>query len=169
MRLSGSVKAFASGAGGAGVSAGGSGVLGAAGAGADASIRSGLLPRENGISLRGFGARSTVRAFRSTSERSARGGGVGDLRSIFGWTNTKRADLRCSSSFRCNSACACCLRSSIALMNGSLGPSRIATRTTRWRLTEMRTTSRGDIGRGMVGVSGRWSSKSKYIRELKRL
>ena len=30
----------------------------------------------------------------------------------------------------------------------------------------MRTTSRGDIGRGMDGVSGRWSSKSKYISGL---
>ena len=30
----------------------------------------------------------------------------------------------------------------------------------------MRTTSRRDMGRGMVGVSGRWSSKSKYISGL---
>src|SRR5688572_27137884 len=50
--------------------------------------------------------------------------------------------------------------------NGSRGPSRTATRNTRWRLTVIRTTSRGDIGRAIVGVSGRWSSKSKYIRGL---
>src|SRR4029450_1078622 len=42
----------------------------------------------------------------------------------------------------------------------------MATRKTRWRLTVMRTTSRDDIGRGMCGVSGRLSSKSKYISGL---
>ncbi len=48
----------------------------------------------------------------------------------------------------------------------NLRPSRIAITSSACRLTVRSTTSRRDIGCAMVGVSGRWSSKSKYIRDL---
>jgi hypothetical protein len=85
-------------------------------------MRSGLLPRAKGMSLVGFSARSTVRAFRSMSDSSARSGGLSAFRSTFGAMNTNRASSRRRSScFLSSSTNSCCRFASQALTNGNCG------------------------------------------------
>ena len=123
-----------SGAGGPVENAGGGSAAGVGCGGAVggvASSRSGELPRENGIGLVGRSARSTVRARRSRSDKSARGDTFGAGTSSFGWTNTNRARSRSRSFWRSSSARSCssiafCRCSMISRTNGRRGPSRIA-------------------------------------------
>ena len=65
-------------------------------------MRSGELPRANGSGLVGFGARSTVCARRSLSDKSARGDTLGVVISSRGCTKTNRARSR-SRSRSCSS------------------------------------------------------------------
>ena len=131
-----------------------------------ASIRSGELPRENGNGFLGFGARSVVLARRSsrTDRRAAVACGLACPRAA-GRRQTAplHAPARVPAAQLLDRLLALGLERT---HEGSFGAMRITMIAIRCRLRVDEHHFALDIGEPMVGVSGRLSSKSKYISGL---
>jgi hypothetical protein len=93
------------------------------------------------------------------SERSARGGGFGAGTSTLGWTKTNRSGSSLSS---LAATTASGTRATRATSHCGAVNSTITI--AMWMMIEMRTPSRHEMARPTGDMSGRWSSKSKYIR-----